>query len=42
MMDEKQFTMDDFVNDGQNNEQQRFVVYTDGSCIPNHGPGGWA
>ena len=42
MMDEKQFTMDDFVNDGQNNEQQRFVVYTDGSCIPNPGPGGWA
>lgn len=40
-MDEKQFTIDDFVNDEEINEL-RYIIYTDGSCIPNPGPGGWA
>jgi cyclic pyranopterin phosphate synthase len=38
-MEEKQFSIEDFV---QYSDSKKFIIYTDGSCIPNPGPGGWA
>jgi len=35
----QQSSIDDFVTDSN---LSHYVVYTDGSCIPNPGPGGWA
>ena len=35
----QQSSIDDFVTDSN---VSHYVVYTDGSCIPNPGPGGWA
>ena len=35
----QQSSIDDFVTDSNVNH---YIVYTDGSCIPNPGPGGWA
>ena len=34
----QQSSIDDFVTDSNVNH---YIVYTDGSCIPNPGPGGW-
>ena len=38
-MEEKQFSIEDFV---KYSDSKKFIIYTDGSCIPNPGPGGWA